>query len=72
MSQTILTQSTKVYEYSFSLINTKSNDYQDNLTAAFTNIPTLQDWLEWLSGWTRSGYCLATAPRLIDCYRSPN
>lgn len=71
MSPTILTQSTSkvptsiVYEYSFSLINTTDNDTQDNLTAAFTFIPTLIDWQEWLSGWISCGYSLSSSPQLI-------
>ncbi|MEN9871856.1 MAG: hypothetical protein RLZZ171_2848 [Cyanobacteriota bacterium] len=58
-------QSQTVYEYSFSLINTTDNDTQDNLTAAFTFIPTLIDWQEWLSGWISCGYSLSSSPQLI-------
>lgn len=59
-------QSQTVYEYSFSLINTEDNDTQSNLTAAFTKIPTLQDWQQWLSGWIDCGYSFSSTPLLIN------
>jgi hypothetical protein len=57
--------STTVYEYSLTLINTIDHDIQDNLTAAFTHIPTLNDWQQWLSGWTDCGYKLQSQPQLL-------
>jgi hypothetical protein len=55
-----------VYQYSFSLINTTDNDIQDNLTAAFTNIPTSDDWTSWLRGWSSIGYQFQNEPQLIE------
>jgi hypothetical protein len=71
-STTILAQSTPkvstatVYEYSFALINAEDGDLQDNLTAAFTSIPSADDWTTWLRGWTSCGYSLVANPELIN------
>ena len=55
--------SKKVYQYSLKVIDSEQ-DVQ-NLTAAFTSIPSQQDWSDWLSGWSSIGYSLFGSPRLI-------
>jgi hypothetical protein len=71
MFSTNITQSTPevqtrtVYEYALIVHNAKDNDTQ-NLTAAFTFIPTSHDWLQWLSGWTDCGYLLSSPATLIN------
>lgn len=68
MTSTTLTQSTTtVYEYSLTVVNSQDNDTQ-HLTAAFTNLPSPQDWQQWLSGWLDCGYSLATEPVLIRTF----
>ena len=65
MFQSILTQSTsQVYEYSLTVVDPTNNDSQ-KLVAAFSSIPTLQDWQQWLSGWNDTGYQLQLQPQLI-------
>jgi hypothetical protein len=58
-------QTRTVYEYAFTVHNAKDNDTQ-NLTAAFTHIPTSGDWVQWLSGWTDCDYFLSNVPTLIN------
>lgn len=53
-----------VYTYSLSVVDSLG-DVQ-HLKAAFSSIPTSQDWLNWLNGWTRTGYSLHTQPQLIN------
>ncbi|MEM8832155.1 MAG: hypothetical protein AAGE96_22800 [Cyanobacteria bacterium P01_G01_bin.19] len=53
-----------VYEYALTVANVEDNDTQQ-LTAAFTSIPTLQDWLQWLDGWFSCGYSLQSTPQLV-------
>ncbi len=68
MTSTTLTQSTTtVYEYSLTVVNSQDNDTQE-LTAAFTNLPSPQDWQQWLSGWTDAGYELLSQPQLIRTF----
>ena len=55
---------TTVYEYALTLANAEDNDTQQ-LIAAFTSMPTLQDWLQWLDGWFSCGYSLQSIPQLI-------
>lgn len=70
-STTILTQSTSkvqtrtVYEYALAVHNATDKDTQ-NLTAAFTHIPTTDDWTVWLADWNSCGYSLSTQPQLIN------
>jgi hypothetical protein len=54
-----------VYEYSFKVFNKQDNDTQD-LTAAFISQPNIQDWAQWLLGWTSCGYRLCSLPHLIN------
>jgi hypothetical protein len=58
-------QTRTVYEYALTVHNAKDNDTQ-NLSAAFTHIPTSDDWLQWLSGWNSCGYLLSNVPTLIN------
>ena len=53
-----------VYEYSLTVHNPEDNDTQE-LTAAFTSIPLLQDWQQWLNGWNSCDYFLNSQPILI-------
>ena len=53
-----------VYEYWFTVTNSQDNDTQE-LTAAFTSIPTPADWQQWLMGWNSCGYSLDSQPILI-------
>lgn len=57
-------QSRIVYEYSFTVHNSKDKDTRE-LIAAFTSIPSLQDWQQWLSGWNSCDYFLSSSPNLI-------
>jgi hypothetical protein len=57
-------QSTVIYEYSFTVINSIDNDTQ-KLTAAFASLPTVKDWSQWLTGWISCGYSLTSQPQLI-------
>lgn len=52
-----------VFEFSLSVIDRDGNI--QNLTATFTSIPTVFDWVEWLSGWFSCGYSLVSQPVLI-------
>lgn len=52
-----------VFEFSLSVID-RDGDIQ-SLTTTFTSIPTVFDWLEWLSGWFSCGYSLVSQPVLI-------
>ncbi|HHP7229466.1 MAG TPA: hypothetical protein ACFCUY_01245 [Xenococcaceae cyanobacterium] len=54
----------KVFEYSLSVINC-DGDVQ-NLTAAFTSVPSDADVSNWLSGWSSIGYSLLSQPILIQ------
>jgi hypothetical protein len=73
MFRTNITQTTSqiqirtVYEYALIVHNAKDNDTQ-NLTAAFTHIPTSDDWQQWLTGWNSCGYLLSSTPRLINVF----
>jgi hypothetical protein len=67
-----ITPATKVYEYSYNLINIQDNDIQADLTAAFTHIPTLHDWDNHLSGWASCGYFLSSQPVLINTFAQPS
>ncbi len=53
-----------VYEYSLTVANSEDKDTQE-LTAAFSFIPSLQDWQQWLDGWNSCGYSLSSSPNLI-------
>lgn len=65
MTSTTIAQSTAtVHEYSLTVFNPEDNDTQ-KLTAAFTNLPTLEDWQQWLHGWTDTGYELLSQPQLL-------
>ena len=57
-------QSDRVYEYALTVSNSIDNDIQE-LVAAFTFIPSLEDWQQWLSGWFDCGYSLNKQPVLI-------
>ncbi|WP_036486450.1 hypothetical protein [Myxosarcina sp. GI1] len=63
-SSSISSPTRKVFEYSFSVIN-RDGDVQ-NLTAAFTSVPSASDWSDWLSGWFSIGYSLLDQPILIQ------
>ena len=54
----------RVYEYALTVVNSTDNDTQE-LTAAFTSIPSSQDIQQWLSGWNSCGYSLSSQPQLI-------
>ena len=54
----------KVYEYALTVFNSRDNDAQ-KLTAAFTSIPSFQDWQQWLTGWNSCGYSLVSTPQLV-------
>lgn len=57
-------RSSTVYEYSLIVVNPQDNDSQ-KLTAAFSYLPTSQDWQQWLTGWLDCGYSLYSEPFLI-------
>ncbi len=57
-------QSTVVYEYCLTVVNTEDKDTQ-YLTAAFSFLPTSEDWQQWLKGWNSCGYSTLTQPQLV-------
>jgi hypothetical protein len=58
-------QSQTVYEYALTVVNSDDRDTQI-LTAAFTFIPSVTDFQQWLSGWISCGYFLSSTPQLIN------
>ena len=58
------TNRVKVYEYALTVVNPIDNDVQ-KLTAAFSFLPTLEDWQNWLFGWNSCDYSLQSPPQLI-------
>jgi hypothetical protein len=58
-------QSQTVYEYALTVVNSDDRDTQI-LTAAFTFIPSVADFQQWLSGWISCGYFLSSTPQLIN------
>lgn len=53
-----------VYEYQVTLINPQDDNIQQG-TAAFTSVPALQDWKQWLLGWVDTGYQLQSEPVFV-------
>jgi hypothetical protein len=64
---TLESQTITVYEYAFTVTNTEDSDTQE-LTTAFTSIPTLLDWQQKLAGWKSCGYELSCTPILINTF----
>lgn len=58
-----LTNSASVFQYLLEVTDL-DGDVQ-NLTAAFTSVPSSTDISDYLSGWTKSGYSLSSPPQLI-------
>lgn len=54
----------RVYEYALTIVNATDNDTQE-LTAAFTSIPSSEDIQQWLMGWNSCGYSLTAQPILL-------
>jgi hypothetical protein len=63
-TQSVQSKISLVYEYSLVVLNPEDNDTQ-LLNAAFSSLPSLEDWQNWLSGWNSCGYSLLAKPQLI-------